>query len=278
MNHTAGSDPGRPATPPEPLGSSTGSPNDRPARPIELWTPRGIGWASVLLGFPGAIVLAALNWHRMDMPRKAVLHVAAAVVGTWALFLVNAGSVGLAVGLAVGFYLNRAQRADQSPFSAAGLVIERSGLVGAVLALVTSVVIVGISALIATALGVGGVAHRGDVLFGSGVTADVCSPAGQATVFGQSDPIFVAAVMRETVQPGSQVVFEIDAPSDKVGPLPVTVQPPFDCLGSKESIGPLEPGTYIVRYRYDGQSGTAELAYGTFTITESPAGPADSPP
>lgn len=100
-------------------------PDGPPANTIQLWTPRGIGWASVLLGFPGAVVLATLNWRRMGRTRKAIVHLAAAVIGTWAIYFVNA-PVGLLAGLAVGYYLFRTQRSDQSTFAAADRV-ERVG-------------------------------------------------------------------------------------------------------------------------------------------------------
>jgi hypothetical protein len=50
------------ADPTEPaVRSWIAPPNDVPMPAIKLWTPRGIGVTSVLLGFPGAVVLAALN-------------------------------------------------------------------------------------------------------------------------------------------------------------------------------------------------------------------------
>ncbi len=124
----------------------TAEPDGRPANTLELWTPRGIGWASVLLGFPGATVLAALNWRRMGRTRKAIVHLVAAVIGTWAIYFVNA-SVGLLVGLAVGYYLFRAQRSDQSPFA----TTERSGLAGALIAIAASILIVASGVVIETA-------------------------------------------------------------------------------------------------------------------------------
>jgi hypothetical protein len=75
------------------------------AKTIDLWTPRGIGWASVILGFPGAAVLAALNWQRMGMSGIAVAHVVAAVLGFWAFaFVANPGAA-IAVEIAAAYYL-----------------------------------------------------------------------------------------------------------------------------------------------------------------------------
>jgi hypothetical protein len=239
---------------------------------MALWTPKGIGVVSAVLGFPGAVVLAALNWRRMGRIRKAIVHLGAAVIATWALFLAavsaDVRSGGFLIGLGVGYYLYRAQRSDQAPYVALGRVTERSGLAGALIAIVASVLIFG-SGVIAVAATNGGLAHRGEVLFATRVSPDACSPIGHASTFGPSDRIFLTAVMRETVQTGSRVVFEAEAAGETVGPFSVTTQPPYDCLGTSESIGPLDPGTYTVRYRYDGQPGTPDLAKGTFTITQS---------
>src|SRR4029077_10825644 len=96
--------------------------------------------------------------------------------------------------------------------------------------------------------------------------------------FDPSDPIFFAAVMRETVRPGAHVVYEFDGPGAAVGPIPVTVEPPFDCLGSKSPIGPLAPGTYVIRYRYGDSPGSADLASGSFTVVDRPGGAAAASP
>jgi hypothetical protein len=175
----------------------------------------------------------------------------------------------------VGYYLYRAQRSDQSAFVATGRVRERNGLVAVVIALAGTILIAGSGGLIAEAALGDGLAHRGEVLFATHAATDVCSPAGQTTVFGQSDAIFDVAIMRETVEPGTPVVLEIDAPGGRTaGPFPVTSQPPFDCLGGSLTTGPLDPGTYVVHYRYDGQPDTPDLATGTFTVRSSP-GPSD---
>jgi hypothetical protein len=240
---------------------------------IELWTPRGIGWASVLLGFPGALVLAALNWRRMGRRDKALAHLAAAVAGTWALFFVNA-PIGVAVGVGVGYYLYRTQRRDQAPLAAVGRVTERNGLLGAVLAITSTLALVVSGGLVAQAVGIGGVANRGHVAFGTGAPSGSCIPGGQKAVFDPSEPIYLAAVMRETVQPGARVLHLISGPGLEGGTTPVAVEPPYDCLMSTRSIGPLPPGTYVVRYRYADRPELPDLAAGSFTIADGPGGSA----
>jgi hypothetical protein len=266
MNDSADRDPGARDPTRDATSSSIAQPDERQAKAVELWTPRGIGWASVLLGYPGALVLAALNWRRMDQTRKAIVHLMVAVAGTAVLFLPKVGSIGLLVGIVVGYYLYRVQRSDQSSFARADQVAERNGLLGAVIAIVFTVAIVGLGVAVSTVATGSEAADRGHVLFGTAAGTDVCSPRGQTNVFGPADPIFLAAIMRETVQPGSHVVYEIDGPGATAGPFPVTLTPPYDCLGTKQPIGPLDPGTYVIRYRYDLQPATAELATGTFTV------------
>ena len=129
---------------------------------------------------------------------------------------------------------------------------------------------VGSGVLVATAVGGGGATHRGQVLFSTQAATDACTPVGQASGFGPTGTIYLVAVMRETVQVGSHVVYEIHGPDLNVGPRPVTVEPPFDCISTSSSIGPLDAGTYTVRYRYDGQPATQDLASGTFVVTAGP--------
>jgi hypothetical protein len=249
--------------------------------PVELWTPRAVGWASVLLGFPGGITLAALNWRRMGRTRKSVVHLALAAIGTSALFLVYP-QIGLPIGLVVGYYLYRVQKADQSLFEVEVPLTSRSTLAGTVIAIVGTVVMVGCVAVVVTASGVGAVSHRGEVLFGASAGTDTCSPVRQTTVLAPTDQFFVAAVMRETVRAGAHVVLEIDGPGATVETAPVTVQPPFDCVAYKLSMGPLDPGTYVFRFHYDGSPGTPDLARGTLTIrpsasASSPVAPSSPP-
>jgi len=240
------------------------------AKTIDLWTPRGIGWASVILGFPGAAVLAALNWQRMGMSGKAVAHVVAAVLGFWAFaFVANAGAA-IVVEIAAAYYLYRIQRRDQSTFPGAGRVTERNGLLGALIAITGTVLVVVSAVPVAKAFESATLQHRGEVIFGARAGSDVCAPAGLATEFGPNDSIFIAAIMRETVKPGSRVVEEIDGPFGAIGSVSVDLQPPYDCFGSTGSLSQLDPGTYTVHVRYDGQPHRAELATGGFVVRSTP--------
>lgn len=156
-------------TPPDPPDSAAGT--------LNLWSPAGVGLASFLLGFPGATVLAAMNWRQMGQPRKAVAHLVGAVAGTWALYFVPERIIPL-VAIVVSVYLIAVQRSDQGSLQAAGRVKGRSALAGAVIALVGTLAIVGSGILVGVILETPADDHLGDVVFHPGHTDD-CSWPGR---------------------------------------------------------------------------------------------------
>jgi len=111
-----------------------------------------------------------------------------------------------------------------------------------------------------------GIEHRGEVLFGTRQGSDLCHVEGRQTIFERSDPIYYAAVMRETLPRGARLVLELDVDGVTVGPFPVEVDPPLDCIGTARSIAPLGSGTYVIRFRDDSRPGSPDLATGTFTV------------
>ncbi|MFL5646237.1 MAG: hypothetical protein ACJ78L_12865 [Chloroflexota bacterium] len=249
---------------------STDRPEDIDGAGVEavaLWSPGGIGIASFLLGFPGGLVLAALNWQRMGRPAKAIVHVIAGIAAMWALvFTPTLASAGLVIGIVVAFYLYRVQRTDQAALLAAGRVTERNGLLGVVIAIVATIGIIASGVVLATAVGVSAVEHRGSVLFSTTTPTDACIPPPTVSTFAPSDSIYSVAIMRETVRAGSHVTYQLEGPDAIAGPFPVSAAPPFDCINTQDSLGPLGPGTYVFRYRYGDQTTSADLATGTFTV------------
>ncbi|HET9083215.1 MAG TPA: hypothetical protein VFN41_02340 [Candidatus Limnocylindrales bacterium] len=212
-----------------------------------------------------------MNWHRMGRTGKALVHLAVMVIGTAAFFLIDVSrALGAVVQMAVAVYLYAAQGRDQAHLLTAGPVTARSGLAGAAIALIGSVLIVGSMAVVVAAVG-DDYEHRGEVLFHP-AEDDECAAAESVTAFGQAEPIFWTAVMRETVQPGSRVVVEIDGPGGTHDSRLVLVEPPFDCLVSSKPLRLDEPGSYVVRYQYAGLEDRPDLAKGTLTIRPSPAG------
>lgn len=105
---------------------------------------------------------------------------------------------------------------------------------------------------------------RGQILFGTAPGGDLCSVGAEARSVRSADPVYFAAVLRDRM-PGTAsirlVVTRDGQPYfDHVEPADGTE---FECYGSRESIGPLEPGVYVFEVTHDG---TVE-ASGTLTVT-----------
>lgn len=103
---------------------------------VKLWTPSFIAAVTFLLGFPAGIVIASINWMRMNLNNKAIIHLAAGAVGTFVFILVlvfipgnTARGVALIVNLGILFYLQQSMRKDVDRFKAANRV-ENAGQVG----------------------------------------------------------------------------------------------------------------------------------------------------
>jgi len=76
--------------------------------PVKLWTPTTVGLTSFFLGFPGGVVLSSINWTRMGLMFKAILHlIGLSIVElllTLLIILVPELQVELAIGLV--FFVN----------------------------------------------------------------------------------------------------------------------------------------------------------------------------
>ena len=87
----------------------------QPTPAIKLWTPTVIGLMTFFLGFPSGIVLASLNWIRMDLKGKAVIHIMGGFVGllTIRLFPEAYGQLlGLVINLGYMTYLHQQMKID----------------------------------------------------------------------------------------------------------------------------------------------------------------------
>lgn len=97
-----------------------------PAAPsVKLWTPGFIAAVTFLLGFPAGIVLATINWLRMKMTDKAIIHLFAGAVGAiifMAVLIMTPGTVGrllaLIVNIGILFYLRWQIEKDTKVFQA----------------------------------------------------------------------------------------------------------------------------------------------------------------
>jgi len=104
--------------------------------PVKLWTPGFIAGATFLLGFPAGIVIASINWMRMNLNNKALTYLIIGAVGTFifviALLLIpgTAGrSLGLLANLGILFYLQREMKKDLDIFKISNNV-ENAGQFG----------------------------------------------------------------------------------------------------------------------------------------------------
>jgi hypothetical protein len=138
--------------------SSSGSSTAQSAvAPTRLWTPRVIAVATFLFGFPSGITLAALNWRRMGLGKKALLHLAVALIGaviTILLIFESTSGIGRPLGLIVNFgvlfYLNNQMQRDITKFEAENHFTENDNwLIGGLIALGVAVLYLAIGVFIA---------------------------------------------------------------------------------------------------------------------------------
>ena len=105
--------------------------------PVKLWTPGLIAGLSFFLGFPAGIVIASINWMRMKMNNKALIHLAVGAFGTFifviAIIFVSgtAGRVmSLMANIGVLFYLQQQMKKDIEGFKATGINVENANQLG----------------------------------------------------------------------------------------------------------------------------------------------------
>lgn len=104
--------------------------------PVKLWTPGFIAGVTFLLGFPAGIVIASINWMRMNLNNKALVHLIAGAAGTFIFVLVlllipgtGGQALGLIVNIGILFYLQQQMKKDLEFFKASNAV-ENAGQVG----------------------------------------------------------------------------------------------------------------------------------------------------
>jgi hypothetical protein len=118
------------------ISNLSAQPSAVPAPSVKLWTPGFIAAVTFFLGFPAGIVLAAINWLRMKMTNKAIIHLFAGAVGTvifLGILLIMPGNYGralaLVINLGVLFYLRWRMEKDINAFQVANKV-EKAGWPG----------------------------------------------------------------------------------------------------------------------------------------------------
>ena len=106
-------------------------PDAVPSPAVQLWSPLIVGAVAGLLGFPGGLILAAADWERMGLRRRAVLHLICGAALALPLLLpiaalpeLGGNAVGLGFNIAVALYLGARLGADIGRFKASGRRVE----------------------------------------------------------------------------------------------------------------------------------------------------------
>lgn len=129
-----------------------------PASPsVKLWTPGIIAAISFLLGFPAGIVLASINWARMNRNNKALAHLLGGAIGTFIFILLlillpsNVGSIlGIATNLGTLLYLHREMKRDIESFQASNRTVAKANELGGCLIGLGMLLLVAISIVVLT--------------------------------------------------------------------------------------------------------------------------------
>ena len=128
--------------------------------------------------------------------------------------------------------------------------------IGAVLiGLVVLAVVIGINS--------GLLQPRGYVVFGTSAGKDLCSVGDEVRSVTSSTPVYFAAVLRHQLGADASVRLRVTRDGQAFSDV---VDPPdgreFDCYGSREPYGLLEPGVYIFEISHEGEV----EATGTLTV------------
>jgi hypothetical protein len=102
-----------------------------PQNPVRLWKPTIIAVITFFLGFPGGIVVSSINWMRMNMKQKAVIHLVAGTLGSIALIILvillpenSLNWLMLPVNIGIVYYLYKQMQKDVDAFAASKAVIK----------------------------------------------------------------------------------------------------------------------------------------------------------
>jgi hypothetical protein len=148
----------------EPISSPAIQPSTPASPPVKLWSPSAIGWITFFLGFPAGVVLASINWFRMGMRDKAIMHLVGGGLGTFLFIFIIISSSGsssglsLLVNLGIIYYLAEQMKADIQLYRATGIPVQDAdGLGGCLIGVATLLVFIGVIVMIVFVLAVLGV-------------------------------------------------------------------------------------------------------------------------
>jgi hypothetical protein len=129
--------------------------------PVKLWTVQLISSTTFFLGFPAGIVLASINWMRMNLKNKALTYLISGAVGVFVisfLIIVLPRGWGTILGILANFgtlyFLQKEMKADIERFKADNNVVQNANSFGGCLiGLVILVLFVGVFYVIAFGIG-----------------------------------------------------------------------------------------------------------------------------
>ena len=225
-------------------GTLAGDPAGSAVPSLSLWSPRDIGIAAFLLGFPAGLGTASRNWYRMGQRGKAYAHMAAGVVGLLVLVLLPNLPTGAGIGIsvAIGVYLYQQTRRDQDQLRAQGRAIQKAGGASGLATALAAWLVIGAPSVVAlNVLGADDVVP-GTVAFGTGGTN--CEISGTATTFDGDRPIHYVAHLSRTARPGEVIheVLRVSGQFDSAADFPVAQD--ANCLWGDFPVDALDDGQY----------------------------------
>lgn len=123
----------------EQLSITTVKPLEYPSNPVKLWSPAVIGLITFILGYPGGLTMAVINWKRMGFIKKAISHLVVGAAGTAACVVLltrmageEARLFGLLVNIAMITYLHNQTNQDIAAFKACNHEVKNAHWLGGV--------------------------------------------------------------------------------------------------------------------------------------------------
>lgn len=142
-----------------PVQSSTSS-----TPPIKLWTPGFVAGVTFLLGFPAGLVIASINWMKMNLNNKAIIHLVLGAMGAFiftVILILIPGTTGRIVGLVVNLgillYLQQQMKMDIERFKLSQPVENAGQLGGCLIGLVVLLLFLGMAIVVGIILSLLGV-------------------------------------------------------------------------------------------------------------------------
>jgi YVTN family beta-propeller protein len=239
-----------------------------PGRP-KIWMPTTVALASFLVGFPGGLILAARNWHRLNHRALALAHLVAGLLGLGLLLIPSqsrypAPALGAIINVSIAAYLYLSTA--RSIKVVHGDVEPAGWLSGFATALGGTVISIGIGALalsvVALARGDLDTPGPGEVRFSVAAPANCGGIRGVATA-EEGTPVYIVGRLRHRLPNGTTILIDLSSGSATVARSPLILSGGEECFVTSHSAPLPGPGRYTIRVL----DGTTVEAEGSFTVT-----------